>query len=137
MLGEQVAALGTVAIEQTLTGEATACKGHFVDSAVVALVDAQGIDGIVKQNANTVLLVRTQIGKDQREANGQRAEGHGEPNHIHTAAKGHADEDKHEDEGNAGVFGHNHVQTNQNTQVQHHMEYRGNAGYSVLVRVHN
>ena len=60
VLGVQVAALGTVAVEQTLAGETAAGKGLEIDLTVITFVDTLGVNGGVEQNQNSVSLIITQ-----------------------------------------------------------------------------
>ena len=48
VLGKQVAALGTVTIEQTLSGQTAAGEGLQIHHVVVALVDALRVDGFIE-----------------------------------------------------------------------------------------
>ena len=60
MLGVQVAALGTVAVEQALASETTTGKGLEVDFGMVSFIDTLGINGGVKQNQDSVSLIFAQ-----------------------------------------------------------------------------
>ena len=57
VLGEEVAALGTVALEKTLARQAAAGEGLKVDAVVVALIDALGVYGFIKEDQDPVSLV--------------------------------------------------------------------------------
>ena len=48
MLGKQTAALGTVAVEQTLSGQTAAGQGQQVDLVVVAFINTQRVDAFIK-----------------------------------------------------------------------------------------
>ena len=60
MLGEEVTALGTVAVEQALTRQTAAGKRLEVDLGVVTFVDTLRVDGGVKQDQYSVSLVIAQ-----------------------------------------------------------------------------
>ena len=137
VLGEQAAALGTVAVEQPLPRQAAAGEGTQVHHGVIALVDAHGVDGVVNQNQKPVLLVLAEELPQDRERRHDQADGQDEPPQADAAAEGHADEDKHEDQGNARVAGQHHVQSHQQSQVKAHVHNRRQAGYPVLVRRHD
>ena len=137
VLGEEVAALGTVALEKTLARQTAAGEGLKVHAVVVALVGALGVNGLVEEDQDPVLLVGAQKREDNGETHGDEAQCQGEPQQADTAGESHADKDKHEDQGNACVLGDDHVQANEQHQMEHHMEDRGNAGYTVLVGVHD
>ena len=136
MLGEQVAALGTVAVEEALACQAAAGKGQQIDLTVIPGANALGIKGGVDQDHDTLLL----IGAQQRPGKGYRhgydSKGQQEPPKAHTSGKGHADEDEDENQGHAGIAGQDHVQAHQDTQVQHHVHNRRNTGNVILVGSH-
>ena len=136
MLGKQVAALGTVAVEQALARQAAAGQGLEVDLTVVPGAGALGIEGRINQDHNSLLLVGTQ----QRPGNGNHhadpGKGQQKPPQAHASGKGHTNEGEHKDQGHAGVAGQNHVQAHNEAQVEHHVHDRGNAGYVVLVGGH-
>ena len=135
--GEQAAALGTVAVEQSLSRQAAAGEGAQVHHGVIALVDAHGVDGVVNQNQKPVLLVLAQELPQDRERRHDQADGQDEPPQADAAAEGHADEDKHEDQGNARVAGQHHVQSHQQSQMKAHVHDGRQTGYPVLVRRHD
>ena len=137
MLGEEGSALGTVAVEQPLTRQTAAGEGEQVDLGVVPLVDAQGVDGGVEQDPNTVFLVIAQELPQNRRAQSDAGESQTEPEQADTAGKGHADEDEHENQGNARILGKHHVQTDQHTQVEYHVHHRVEVGDPVLVGIHD
>ena len=121
MLSEEVAALGTGTVEETLTRQTAAGKGQEVDLIVITFVDAQGVDGGVKKNQNSVSLVSAQELPQNGESNSDASNRQAKPNQADAAGKGHADENKHENQGNARISGKDHVQTDQNTQVEDHV----------------
>lgn len=94
-------ALGTVAVEQSLSRQAAAGEGAQVHHGVVALVDARGVDGVVKQDQEPVLLVLAKELPQDRERRRDQTDGQSKPPQADAAAEGHTDEDKHEDQGNA------------------------------------
>ena len=62
------------------------------------------------------------MGPDHRKAYGDQADGKRKPQQIHTAAKGHADKDEHENQGNPQIFGQGHIQSEQQRQMEQHMK---------------
>ena len=55
MLSIQVAALGTVTVEETLSGETTAGKGLEVDLGVVTFVDTLRVNGGMELYCSLIL----------------------------------------------------------------------------------
>ena len=137
MLGEEVAALGTVAVEQALAGKAAAGKGLEVDLGVVTFVDTLGVNGGVEQNQNAVSLIITQELPQNGKHGSHTANGKGKPPEADTAGKGHADEDEHENQRNAHVRGQSQVQTDQSAQMKAHVNDREGVGDGILVGRHD
>ena len=137
MLGEEVAALGTVAVEQTLTEEAAAGEGLKVDLTVVTGAGTLGVEGGIDQDQDTLLLILAQEVPDEGDGQSNAADSQGEPPEADAAGKGHTDEDKYENQGNACVTGQCHVQADQQAQVKHHVANGCDAGNPVLVGGHN
>ena len=133
MLGEEVAALGTGAVEQALAGQAAAGKGQQIDFVVITFVDAQRVNGGIEQNKDSISLIVTQELPQNGEGNRDAADGQAEPDQADTTGKSHADEDEHENQGNASVSGQDHVQTDQDAQMGHHVDNGSGVGNSVLV----
>ena len=104
---------------------------------MVAFVDALGIDGIVKQNPDSVLLIFAQEGPQDREAQADPTNGQSEPPQTDTAGKSHADEDKHENQRHTHITGQRHVQAEQQHQMHQHVKNRNRMGDSVLVGRHD
>ena len=137
VLSEEVAALGTVAVEQALARQAAAGQRLEVDFVVVAFVDTLGVNGVVKEDQNSVLLVFTKEWPKYRKGNADARNGQRKPPQAHAAGEGHTDEDEHENQRHACVPGHGHVEANQKSQVEHHVHDRGNGGDVILVGGHN
>ena len=137
MLGEEGAALGTVAVEQALTGQTAAGEGPEVHHIVEPFVGTLGVNGVVEKNQDTVSLVLTKELPQNREGCRNTADGQGKPQKADTAGESHADKDEYEDQGNTCVGGNGHVQANHDAQMQHHLHDRGDTGYAVFIGVHD
>ena len=137
VLGEQVAALGTVAVEQALACQTAAGKGLQIDLGVVAGTGALGIEAGVNEDQDSLSLILAQELPQNGQHGGNTADGQGKPPQADTAGKGHADEDEHEDQGNAHVGRKHQIQAHQQSQVEHHVHDRGDAGDPVLVGRHD
>ena len=83
------------------------------------------------------MLVCSKEWENNRETNRNGTQRKTEPDQADTATEGHTDENESKNQGNAGVLGYDHVQTEQQTQMEHHVHNRGDCGYSVLVRGHD
>ena len=129
--------LRSVTLEQTLTGHAAAGKGAQRTNRMVTGAGTQGVKVGIEQNFNTQLLVFTQeIPKNREEGNHGTACSQ-KPKGADTAAEGHTDEDENKDQGNAQVAGNTHIQTRNQSQMQHHEEHGTDRGNSVLERGHD
>ena len=133
MLGEQGTCLSTVAIEQTLSRQTAAGKGTEVDGVVIPFVDTLGVDGIIKENQNTVSLVLAEELPQNGEGSSDAADGQSEPQQAHTTGKSHTDEHEHEDQGNTCVGGDGHIQANHDAQMQYHLHDSRDTGNSVFI----
>ena len=105
MLGKQIAALGTVAVEQPLTGQAAAGEGQQIDLGVIPGADALGIKGGVDQHHNSLLLIGAQQWPGEGDEHRDAADCQREPPEADTACKGHTDKNKHENQRNAQISG--------------------------------
>ena len=110
MLRGQGARLGAVSVEQTLTQHAAGGEGLQASHQMVALVDALGVDGGVPQDLKTLSLVLThEVIPQNWDCYGNGTAAEQEPEQLDAAGEGHADENEHEDQGNTGILGDNHV----------------------------
>ena len=137
MLGEQVTALGPVAVEQALARQTAAGKGLEVDLVVVAGADALGIKGGVDQDHDTFPLVITHDLPEDGEGSGDHADGQSKPAQVNTAGKSHTDENEHENQGNTGIIGNGHIQAHQDAKMENHLDNGGEFGDVVLVGCHD
>ena len=137
VLGEQVAALGTVAVEQALAHQTAAGEGLEVDLGVIPGADTLGIEGGVNEDQNTFLLIVAQELPQNWQQGSHAADCNGKPPEADTTGKSHANEDEHKDQGNAHVGRQYHVQAEQQSQMEHHVHDRGDGGDIVLVGSHD
>ena len=137
VLGKKQTALCTVAGEQTLTRQTAAGQGQKIDLIVIPGTDTLRIESGIDQNQNALLLVFTHDLPEDGPGHDDQSNGQRKPKHADTAGESHADEDEHEDQGNARVAGQHHVQANQKNQVEYHMENRLGRGYPALVGAHD
>ncbi len=111
MLGVQgTFGLGAGAFKQALTGHAAAGERTKTADGVVPLVDTIGVNGFVKQDQDTPLLIAVQKRPKEGSGNGKHTDGQSEPNQADTSGECHACENKDEDQGNAQVPGDQHIQ---------------------------
>ena len=138
VLGKQSAfCLGAGALIQSLSCKAAAGEGAKAQGGVVAFVDTQRVQRGVKQHQNPLLLIGVQELPDNGGGHRNGAAGHQKPDNADAAGKGHADEDKHENQGNTQISGKHHVHTGQKPQMEYHMENRGDGGNLILMGGHH
>lgn len=138
MLGIQAVGLGADAVEQPLSGEAAAGEGAQGLHGVIPLVDAGGVNGGIKQNAETVALKFTEhIVPEYRRRQHDRAAADQEPQELDTAGKDHADVDKHKDQGNARILGQHIVHADDDNEIEKTVKNGYDMGGAILPCGHN
>ena len=124
MLGVQGAHLGPGPMEQTLSRQTAASEGQEAVLHVPALIQALGIDGAVENHQNPVFLIGFhQVGPDIGHHRHNTGKASQEPPQLHAAGEGHGQEDKHENQGNTGVAGDDHVEAHQENQMEGHGQH--------------
>lgn len=136
--GQNTGLLSSVSVKQALAGNTAAGERLEASDHVVTLFDALRINGGIKEDENTLLLIGVhKVVPDDRRGCYQCAAAQQEPKQFDTAGKGHANENEYKDQRNTGIPGNENIGADQKDQMKGHVEYGTQGGYMVLVGGHD